>query len=671
MSRSIRPASTLNFLEGINSDASPVNFPANSLGDSSNFIIGEGGELIKRKGLSQKYKDGTSVTQFVRSYFWSTQNKIVIQTSTHIKVYDLDSFGVIQSLFDTITYTSGSVQHMRFAEVQGYLFCAHPGMQPLRLSISTGVIEKVALNVLIRDQETLEDGAGDSTRVALAGISANRVYNILNRGWHKFRKNTASTNVSAYAFWTATRTDTPALNEVYFDYLNTSDILDLAQLSNRPLGQGVAPPGAYIYSAFNVNRSANLAGTTDKTSGGVYPCSVANFSGRVFYGAVNANKYSGIIYYSQVLQHGASNADRCYQANDPTSEVSRTLLPDDGGTIHLNGTGTVYNMVSTQSGLYIFAQRGVWVISGVAGNPFAANSYQIQRISHNRLSTPRGCIGGEDKVYYMTLGAVYELSYDNGVFSETSVTQAKYDKGYRAIPLEKRSNSIMYYNHSTGTLFISAQYANTSFYNRTHCYNVNTKAWYELNPGRNIPYGAGGAFIANVFDFLFIESSNEATNNLLSNISAMVAGEEADGGPYEFIQAKFSGQYPGLDVYDSTSANSDYVYSYASFVSPPAADGYKTTQTNYLTLYYLKGGDIVGSPETLIGSNSDPLTPISFGAITRNSQKIDRTSIIAGPWRRFKFRGLTKNTQYVVTAHGATSLIIYGYGVEYTVNDRA
>ena len=62
--------------------------------------------------------------------------------------------------------------------------------------------------------------------------------------------------------------------------------------------------------------------------------SCESFSGRVFFGGLDNEDYGGSIVFSKLID-SKDDIGECYQQNDPTSEHLSTLLPTDGGVIHL------------------------------------------------------------------------------------------------------------------------------------------------------------------------------------------------------------------------------------------------------------------------------------------------------------------------------------------------
>jgi hypothetical protein len=158
-----------------------------------------------------------------------------------------------------------------------------------------------------------------------------------------------------------------------------------------PQSVSLAPDGHYIMSAFNMDRSAasgvlNITPitTTKRPRTGCW------FQGRIWYAGVDDATVPGgdaafytwteNIYFSQVVST-VDDFGRAYQQNDPTDQRLFDILPDDGGTIVIQGTGPIYKLFPIQNGILVFAANGIWLIRGNEGLGFTANDYSINKIS--------------------------------------------------------------------------------------------------------------------------------------------------------------------------------------------------------------------------------------------------------------------------------------------------
>src|SRR5258706_1539070 len=202
-------------------------------------------------------------------------------------------------------------------------------------------------------------------------------------------------NSSLISTWTTQVGGIPSNADVWWYFKNSSGIFaPSTTLANVTLGSGGAPRGHFILQAFKQLRSfvSSISGITDITTT-VRPRTGCWFQGRVWYTGVDAsqpatgtaNSYSWTeqLYFSQIITD-PSQFGNCYQTNDPTSQTLFNLLPTDGGTIQIQGCGSIYKLFPLQNALLVFAANGVWYITGSTGIGFAADDYTIIKLSSVR-----------------------------------------------------------------------------------------------------------------------------------------------------------------------------------------------------------------------------------------------------------------------------------------------
>lgn len=200
-------------------------------------------------------------------------------------------------------------------------------------------------------------------------------------------------NVGYINDWFADVGSYPSNADVWWYFRNAAGAFDPGTTQAQvTLSAGEAPKGHYIFSAFQIDRSAisGLSGLPSTTTLS-RPTIGTWFQGRVWYAGVNASQaatstspyytWSENIYFSQVNVGTSTNFGHCYQENDPTSEKLFDILPTDGGVIQIQGSGAVYKLFPIQNGLLVFATNGVWFITGSQGIGFSASDYTITKIS--------------------------------------------------------------------------------------------------------------------------------------------------------------------------------------------------------------------------------------------------------------------------------------------------
>lgn len=204
----------------------------------------------------------------------------------------------------------------------------------------------------------------------------------------------SSINTSTITTWFADEGNYPSNSDVWWYFKDSTGIFNpTATQPSVTLSTGTAPQGHYLLSAFNQDRTATsgITGITPVTTLS-RPNTGCWFQGRIWYTGCNSSffgdstvapySWTETIYFSQTIQPGDSTSfGNCYQTNDPTSENLFNLLPTDGGTIQIQGSGAIYKLFSLMNALLVFAANGVWYISGGTSIGFTASDFSIVKLS--------------------------------------------------------------------------------------------------------------------------------------------------------------------------------------------------------------------------------------------------------------------------------------------------
>ncbi len=200
-------------------------------------------------------------------------------------------------------------------------------------------------------------------------------------------------NVGFINTWFAAVGNYPSNSDIWWLYKKTDNSFDpLTTLANVQAVQSPAPKGSFVLSVFNQDRSSasSIPGLTPITTVS-RPSTGAFYQGRVWYSGINAfdpaigdapnTTWTETVYFSQIVE-SPLNFGRCYENNDPTSQNLFSLLPSDGGTITIPGSGAIYKLFPLRFGLLVFAANGIWFISGSSGIGFTASDFNVTKISN-------------------------------------------------------------------------------------------------------------------------------------------------------------------------------------------------------------------------------------------------------------------------------------------------
>lgn len=254
------------------------------------------------------------------------------------------------------------------------------------------------------------------------------------------------------------------------------------QISN---GGVPSPKGHFIIPAFFQDRSA-VSGVPNlpvKTSGAARPRAIAFFSGRVWYAGVNSIDYSANIYFSPVIER-PEQVGLAFQQYDPTSEEIRDLLPSDGGVISIPEVSIVYHMDSFGQSLVIFADNGVWAITGSEGVGFRANDYSVNKISGVPSISNLSFVNAEGIPLWWNRSSINALTFDpNGQLTVSSISDKTIKTFYEEIPEQSKFNAKGTYDPLTKTVQwvyrseTTEDIAEQFVYNRFLNYDTRTDAW--------------------------------------------------------------------------------------------------------------------------------------------------------------------------------------------------
>lgn len=612
-----------NFLNGLVTEATGLNFPENAVTDAVNVVFKEDGSIERRMGID--YESDYQLNSITRNnvaiieYLWTAAGGsgdiefVAQQVGATIYFYEVStveglSKGIHATTFSLNDYKiSGSpavkAQPCSFTSGKGYLFVTHPYCDPFYVSYDSAANDFTAtvIDILIRDFEGLEDGLDVDERPTV--LSDAHTYNLRNQGWiGPVEMASSGGEDDPITYWSDHRSDYPSNADVWWLYKNPDEQFSYTWIERISLGNTLAPKGRYILSAFNTDRSgvSGITGLTEKTAGYQRPSCCAFFAGRIFYAGVKADGYVGEIYFSQILERDSQTA-HCYQANDPTSENNSDLLPTDGGVVRILDIGSVYKLFPTQKALLVFADNGVWAISGSELNSFSAEDYTVKRITSVGIKSGTGVVDVLGSPVYWNEDGVWNIAYENGEFGIKSISDMKIKTFLTDIPRGSKrwvkgafdtTNGILQFLYrTTEPENVNERYT----YDAILCLNIKTGAFY--------PYTISSA-TKGIHGLIACDGPTEAQSDTVvrtadnvvdgsSNQVIVYTGDKNVTFRY-FVSKNVSG-----NTYNSTWAleydtgyldwqidSEDYDYTSEVFTGyKPAADGNKEFQTNYVTFH--------------------------------------------------------------------------------------
>lgn len=149
----------------------------------------------------------------------------------------------------------------------------------------------------------------------------------------------------------------------------------------------------------------------DPTVSKYRPMAVAWFAGRVWYAGTPNPNTSHKVFFSQTVEQ-SSQYTKCYQVADPTNKYISDLVDTDGGVITIPEMDTARELVAYNGRLLVFADNGVWEISGGQREYFTATSYSVRQISNIGCAGAFTVMVADGIPFYWGDSGIYNIQQD-------------------------------------------------------------------------------------------------------------------------------------------------------------------------------------------------------------------------------------------------------------------
>lgn len=445
------------FVKGIITEAGPLTYPENASIDEENCVLNRDGSRQRRLGMD--FEDDyvlRNVTVLaddaIACWRWfnaanDVDNQLaVVQVGKKLLIFDASEDSVSGAYLTTVDlspYVTGKVV-LGTACGMGYFFVMGGLANPVYLSFNpdTRVVSYANYNIKIRDIFGVDDGleVGESPTT----LSTAHRYNLFNQGW---------TDTLINSYFTTTGGRYPMNSQQWFLGKDADDNFSPALLDKQDFGTTPAPKGRYIIDAFarSASRTAQtgLAVESDLETG--YPTCAGFAFQRVWYagctskynGASEFNpNVTGFVFYSRTLR-GVPDFGQCHTDADPTSEVDSELVDTDGGFINIPESGKIHKLVQKGSSMLVFAEQGIWEISG-GGAGFSASSQEVSKITEFGVLSASSVVDAEEALVYWNRGGIYLISPDSnsGRLSSQSISEASIQTLFNEINKAGKENAV-------------------------------------------------------------------------------------------------------------------------------------------------------------------------------------------------------------------------------------
>lgn len=499
MPKQAQRADVNNFIAGLITEASPLNFPPNASADEINFELNRDGSRKRRLGMdfesdrllieTDLLSANVGFAQF-NNFTWDAvngnpdQSIIAVQVNQKLYMFDLNQASISGDGFLGIVILDQlpPTTQYAFASAEGYLVVVGGGDQVAVVSYVNSNFFVDWQRLLTRDLWGVEELGNPlfETDPSYRGPQDGyHYYNLQNQSWGIPRRSTAGSLIDPI-FWFQTNIGSaPSNSEQVWTGMQfapsavgtaPSEVM-YVNLYDESLGGSVSSAkGYFIIDAlrrgqsrveqFNANKTkypqllGNINIPGDLTEGGA-TC-IAEFSGHIFYSGFNGTvvqgdrrspNYDNYVFFSKLIK-SKQDFNKCYQDGDPTSRDSNDIVDTDGGFIRVSGAKKILSLINLQTSLVVVASNGIWNITGgTTDSGFSATNYKVGKISTFGGISSNSVVSEGARAYYWSADGIYAIGQNQyGDLQVESLTLKSIQTLYQEIPNESKANAVGEYD---------------------------------------------------------------------------------------------------------------------------------------------------------------------------------------------------------------------------------
>lgn len=410
MAQELKQSTVNSFVRGLVTEASPLTFPENASVDELNCDIEKTGVRRRRNGI--EYEESNVLSSFtvntgelVHTVSWlnvantSGVEFLVVQHGNNLVFYDKSVSPISGSeksfSVDLNSFSAGNGEDVALSKIDGdsingALVVVSNATEPFYIEYDpeTDTISTTQIVPKVRDFEWQGTTSEYFEEEPTSSITDERIYDTGNTGWTDFPLTEHSGNdgyITAnnawppltHPWWTGGDPSDPDSNDRVFTHDFWKEVF---------AGNSLTGNGHFILNLFEKNRSQAVSDDPNFTYTINIPSepdntrftTVKNYAGRMWFSGMASKRNSSKVFFSKVIQKN-NELGNFYQEGDPTSEQSPDLVDSDGGVISIPSAVNIKALFEWGSNLLVFAENGVWQISGVDG-VFKATEYFVTRI---------------------------------------------------------------------------------------------------------------------------------------------------------------------------------------------------------------------------------------------------------------------------------------------------
>ena len=435
MPQSLTSKAITTFTGGLITEAGELTFPEGASVDELNCSLEKAGNRRRRLGLH--YEDASVLSSntvnhstAVHEETWSNVANqsnleyLLVQVGTSVYFYSKAASPLSGGTVDT-TYVSGvpyvvdlttykpagisdaDIGAIQVASIKGAAVVVAEGINPFYITqdIDTGAFTETTIDFKARDFEFLGDKTASLAEVATGSVTLDRQYDTANAGW------TETKGAAALSTYLAADTAYSPLAHPWYSGKDASGNFSESEWQKVYSGTTLIVGGHYILGIFDGDRAtaSGIASVTGYTTLKRFT-TTSTFFGRIFYSGLSSDKDGGRVYFTSILESLGELGD-CYQQNDPTAEDFSDLLDTDGGFISIPEAHNIRELQVFGSSLLVFADNGVWAISGVDG-VFRATEFSVTKITTEGLHSTGSLVDVEGAPIWWSASGIQTMVAD-------------------------------------------------------------------------------------------------------------------------------------------------------------------------------------------------------------------------------------------------------------------
>ena len=544
MAQELKQTPVSTFVKGLITEASPLTFPENASVDENNCDLKRTGVRGRRKGI--EFESGFSLSSFtfakgtlIHSLTWENVSGeagvefLVVQVGATLYFYDKSttpasgnekSFTISLAAFSAGNGVSLSESRISGDSINGNFIVVSPAIESFFIEYDSDLdtISTTQINPKVRDFEWQGDVGGYADNISTGLVSDERQYDTYNSGW-------IDANPEGFGVLNLYKSDRGAFPPLTHPWFSSKDVLGHFHTSDWEEvygGNSLLGNGRFILDLYNKDRAtvSSVPGLVTETENARFSA-VVGFAGRAWFAGLNSAKNGSRIYFTSVVEN-MTQIGNFYQGADPTAEAVSDLIDSDGGAINIPSASSIRALFEWGNSLLVFAENGVWEISGVDG-VFKATEFSINRIRGAvGLTNSAALVDAEGAPFWWGVSGIFTVQ--RGEVSQATegvdVSKSTIQTFWEDISGDQRNDAVGVFDGLNKRVFwLYGNDSVTQFkYNKTLVLDLPLQAFYPwefTDESTNTNYVVGMSFYSGLgaTDVTLNVVSSSGTDNVVSN----------------------------------------------------------------------------------------------------------------------------------------------------------